>query len=54
MLLAGDITISILVYGMVTATAEISSYLPLTGSSMGYHGSRYVSQSLGFAMGWLY
>ncbi|CAI7563859.1 unnamed protein product [Penicillium pancosmium] len=54
MLLAGYTTISILVYGMITATAEMSSYLPVTGCSMAYYGSRFVSQSLGFAMGWLY
>lgn len=54
MLFAGYITISLLVYGMVTATSEIASYLPVTGCSMAYYGARFVSRSLGFAMGWLY
>ncbi|KAI5461928.1 amino acid permease/ SLC12A domain-containing protein [Mariannaea sp. PMI_226] len=54
MLLAGYITISILVYGMITATTEMSSYLPVTGCSMAHYGTRFVSKSLGFAMGWLY
>lgn len=42
------------VYGIVTGTSEVSSYLPLPGSSMASHGTRFVSRSLGFAMGWLY
>lgn len=46
--------ICILVYGIVTATTEISSYLPTSGCSMAFYGSRFVSKSLGFAMGWLY
>lgn len=46
--------ISILVYGIVTATTEVSAYLPLEGSSMAYFASRYFSKSLGFALGWLY
>lgn len=53
-LLVGYIIISFLVYGVVTATVEMSAYLPSAGSSMAYYGSRYVSNSLGFAMGWLY
>lgn len=48
------ISICILVYGIVTATSEMNSYLPVSGASMAYYGSRFVSQSLGFAMGWLY
>ncbi|KAH6986643.1 amino acid permease/ SLC12A domain-containing protein [Ilyonectria destructans] len=46
--------ICIFVYGIVLGVAEAASYLPLPGSSMAFHASRYVSQSLGFAMGWLY
>ncbi|KAH8733973.1 amino acid permease/ SLC12A domain-containing protein [Ilyonectria robusta] len=48
------IIICFFVYGIVTATSEISSYLPTPGSSMASNGSRYVSKSLGFAMGYLY
>lgn len=42
------------VYCIMTATTEVSSYLPIPGASMAYYGSRFVSKSLGFAMGWLY
>ncbi|KAI1860748.1 uncharacterized protein JN550_011349 [Neoarthrinium moseri] len=42
------------VYGIVLGVAEVAAYLPLPGSSMSFHATRYVSQSLGFAMGWLY
>ncbi|KAF2106172.1 AAT family amino acid transporter [Lophiotrema nucula] len=45
---------SILVYGIVTAVIEVSTYTPVTGSSMAYYCTRYVSPSLGFALGWLY
>lgn len=45
---------SILVYGIVTAVIEICTYLPVSGSSMAYYCSRYVSPSVGFALGWLY
>ena len=46
--------IAFLVWGIVTATTEISSYLPVRGSGMNYFGTRYVSSSFGFVMGWLY
>lgn len=46
--------ITIFVYGIVTATTEISAYMPIHGSTMASYASRYVSPSLGFAMGWLY
>ncbi|SCO82508.1 related to PUT4 Proline permease [Fusarium oxysporum] len=46
--------ICVAVYGMITATTEVSAYLPVAGSSMAYYGSRFVSRSLGFAMGCLY
>ncbi|KAF5234840.1 hypothetical protein FOXYS1_15686 [Fusarium oxysporum] len=46
--------ICVVVYGMITATTEVSAYLPVAGSSMAYYGSRFVSRSLGFAMGCLY
>lgn len=44
--------ISIMVYGVVTATTEMSAYLPVQGCSMSYFGSRFFSGSLGFALGW--
>lgn len=53
-LLLAYVTICFFVYCIMTATTEISSYLPIPGSSMAYYGSRFVSKSLGFAMGWLY
>ncbi|KAF2136916.1 uncharacterized protein K452DRAFT_329496 [Aplosporella prunicola CBS 121167] len=48
------IVITIPVYGILTATTEISAYMPLAGSTMSAYASRFVSPSLGFAMGWLY
>ncbi|KAJ5605296.1 Proline-specific permease [Penicillium lagena] len=53
-LLLGYIFISSLVYSIVTAIAEVGAYLPVHGGTMSYHGFRYVSRSLGFAMGYLY
>ncbi|KAL9607398.1 MAG: hypothetical protein Q9167_007688 [Letrouitia subvulpina] len=43
-----------LVYFVVTAITEVAAHLPMTGGTMSYYGFRYVSSSLGFAMGWLY
>lgn len=45
---------SLLVYGVFTAVIEMSTYLPIPGSSIAYYCSRYVSPSLGYALGWLY
>lgn len=45
---------SILVYGVVTAIIEVCTYLPVSGSSMAYYGTRFASPSLGFALSWLY
>ncbi|CAO2655101.1 Nn.00g101650.m01.CDS01 [Neocucurbitaria sp. VM-36] len=45
---------SMLVYGIVTAIIEVCTHLPVSGSSMAYYCSRFVSPSLGFALGWLY
>jgi yeast amino acid transporter len=45
---------SALIYLVLRAVAEISAYLPLRGSAMNYYGTRFVSPSLGFMMGWLY
>lgn len=53
-ILAGFIIMSMLVYCVVTTIVEISAYLPISGASMSYYASRYVSPSLGVAMGWLY
>lgn len=46
--------ITFFVYGIVTATGEMSAYLPLPGATVSYYADRYVSRSLGFALGWLY
>ena len=53
-LLASYVLISIIVFGVVTATTEMSSYLPVPGSSIAYYGTRFVSPSVGFALGYLY
>ncbi|OQE29726.1 hypothetical protein PENSTE_c002G10149 [Penicillium steckii] len=53
-LLLGYLFISAMVYALVTAIAEIGAYLPVHGGTMSYHGFRYVSRSMGFAMGYLY
>lgn len=45
---------SLLVYCIVTAVIEISTYLPVSSASISYYCTRYVSSSLGFALGWLY
>ena len=46
--------LSVLVYFVVTAITEVAAYLPVSGGTMSYYGHRNVSNSLGFAMGWLY
>lgn len=53
-LLVAYTLISLLVYGVVTAVAEVATYMPVSGASMAYFCTRYVSPSLGFALGWLY
>lgn len=45
---------SFLVFCVVTGITEVAAYLPTPGSSMNLFGFRYVSRSLGFALGWLY
>lgn len=47
-------TITVLLYGVATATGEMYSYLPFPGCSVSYYGSRSVSRSLGFKLGWVY
>lgn len=53
-LLLAYIIISLLLYGVATATGEMASYLPVPGSSMAYYGNRFGSNSLGFTLGWVY
>ena len=53
-LVGSYIFLSALVYLILTAVTEITTYLPLPGGTMNYYGRRYVSSSLGFMMGWLY
>lgn len=43
-----------LVYCVVTAMTEVATYLPVHGGTMSYYGYRYVSRSMGFALGYLY
>jgi amino acid transporter len=45
---------AVLVYGVFTAMIELTSFLPISGASIAYYSGRYVSPSLGFALGWLY
>lgn len=45
---------SLAVYGMVTSIIEVATYLPLPGASTAYFAGRYISPSMGFALGWLY
>ena len=53
-ILLAYIILSILVLFIVTAITEVAAYLPVSGGTMSYYGHRNVSNSLGFAMGWLY
>lgn len=53
-ILLAYIILSILVLFVVTAITEVAAYLPISGGTMSYYGHRNVSNSLGFAMGWLY
>lgn len=52
-LLGVYVVIYILLYGIITATSEISTYIPVPRCSMAYYANRFVSRSLGFALGWL-
>lgn len=45
---------SFLIWCLVTGMTELSAWIPTKGCSMNLFGWRYVSRSLGFAMGWLY
>lgn len=53
-ILAGYIIMTLSVYCVVTAITEVATYLPVHGGTMSYYGYRYVSRSMGFALGWLY
>ncbi|ORY16311.1 amino acid permease/ SLC12A domain-containing protein [Clohesyomyces aquaticus] len=48
------ILMSFLIFCIVSAMIEVAAYLPTPGSSMNLFGYRYVSRSMGFALGWLY
>ncbi|KAI7340779.1 histidine permease [Hortaea werneckii] len=52
--LVGFIIMSFLLFAVVTAITEVATYLPVHGASMAYYGNRYISRSMGFALGWLY
>lgn len=53
-LLLAYVTLSVFVFGIVTATTEFSSYLCVPGSTVAYYGNRFFSRSMGFALGWMY
>ena len=53
-ILACYIIITLSVYCIVTAITEVATFLPVHGGTMSYYGYRYVSRSMGFAMGYLY
>jgi amino acid transporter len=53
-ILASYLIMTALVYMVVTAVTEVATYLPVHGGTMSYYGYRYVSRSLGFALGYLY
>ncbi|CEJ81161.1 hypothetical protein VHEMI01305 [[Torrubiella] hemipterigena] len=45
---------SLLTYFVLTSITEMAAFMPVRGASMSYEAQRFVSPSLGFAMGWLY
>ena len=53
-LLASYVFITTIIYLFITGMAEVAAYLPVHGAGMSYQGFRYVSRSMGFAMGYLY
>ncbi|KAI3393457.1 hypothetical protein diail_4253 [Diaporthe ilicicola] len=53
-LLIAYIVIALLVYGVVTAVIEVGTHLPVPGATMSMHCGRYVSRSMGVALGYLY
>ncbi|KAI0908640.1 AAT family amino acid transporter [Ustulina deusta] len=54
LLLIAYILMSFMVYGVTTAVVEVGAHLPVAGASMSMHCARYVSKSLGVALGYLY
>ncbi|OKL64327.1 hypothetical protein UA08_00892 [Talaromyces atroroseus] len=48
------VLMSCLAYAILTAIIEIGAYLPVAGGSMAFNCKRYLSPSIGFALGWLY
>ncbi|ETS81098.1 hypothetical protein PFICI_06100 [Pestalotiopsis fici W106-1] len=44
----------LIVYGIMTAIAEVATYSPVPGATMSYFADRYVSRSFGVALGYLY
>ncbi|KAF5000117.1 hypothetical protein FDECE_11279 [Fusarium decemcellulare] len=53
-LVGSYVFISVLVYFILTGVIAMATFLPVREGSMSHYGSRFVSNSLGFAMGWLY
>ncbi|KAH7324915.1 amino acid permease/ SLC12A domain-containing protein [Stachybotrys elegans] len=53
-LVLGYSFLCILVYLIMTGLAEIAAYLPVQGGTMSFYGSKYISRSMGFALGYLY
>jgi yeast amino acid transporter len=51
---ASYLIMTFLMYCVVTAVIEVATYLPVHGGTMSYYGYRYVSRSMGFALGYLY
>ena len=48
------IIMTVLILFIISAVTEVAAHIPAAGGTMSYFGFRYVSNSLGFAMGWLY
>ncbi|KAI0469854.1 histidine permease [Xylariaceae sp. FL0804] len=53
-ILGSYLVMTLLIWCIVTGITEVAAWLPTRGCSMNMFGYRYVSRSLGFAMGWLY
>lgn len=53
-LLTAYIIMSGVIYAVMLYLAEMATYLPLKGSSIATFATRYVDESLAFAMGWNY
>lgn len=54
LLLLAFCLMAIFVFAIVTAICELGSFAPTPGNSMSALAGRYLSRSLGFALGWLY